>query len=82
MIRSIVQENRLHPSDFVLPIFVSDDEEVVEIPTMPGVFRWPTDQLGDQIKSYFNMGIRAFALFPKMSSQLKDPNGQRNFKSK
>jgi len=74
-IRSIVQENRLHPSDFVLPIFISDDDRVVEISSMPGVYRWPIDQLSNHIASCANMGIRAFALFPKISSDLKAASG-------
>ena len=74
-IRSIVQENRLHPSDFVLPIFISDDDRVVEISSMPGVYRWPIDQLSNHIASCANMGIRAFALFPKISSDLKTTSG-------
>jgi len=74
-IRSLVQENRLHPSDFVLPIFISDEEKQVEVPSMPGVVRWPVDQLSDQIKSYTDMGIRAFALFPKICAGSKNPHG-------
>jgi porphobilinogen synthase len=74
-VRSMIQENRLHPSDFVLPIFVSDDEKSVEISSMPGVFRWPIDQLEDPIKSFYDLGIRAFALFPKVGPRLKDQTG-------
>jgi len=74
-IRSMVQESRLHPSDFVLPIFISDEGQVTEISSMPGVFRWPIDQLSNHIASCANLGIRAFALFPKIASGLKTPNG-------
>ena len=74
-IRSMVQESRLHPSDFVLPIFISDEGQVTEISSMPGVFRWPIDQLSNHIASCANLGIRAFALFPKIPSGLKTPKG-------
>ena len=39
-IRSMVAETTLTPSDFILPIFVDEGENVnYEIPSMPGYFR-------------------------------------------
>ena len=40
-IRALLEENILTPSDFVLPVFISDEASPVEIKSMPGVFRWP-----------------------------------------
>ena len=40
-IRAMVQENRLHPSDFIVPLFFMEGEnKKEEIASMPGYFRY------------------------------------------
>ena len=44
--RDLVRENRLHPSDLILPVFVHDGHDrVQDIPSMPGVQRLTIDRL-------------------------------------
>ena len=74
-IRDLVEECHLKPTDFVLPVFISDESSPSEISSMPGVFRWPVSQLGNQLEIWRKMGIRAFALFPKIDSTNKDAGG-------
>ncbi len=74
-IRDLAQETKLAVSDFVLPVFISEEEVPVEIISMPGVFRWPLSHLEKQIESWIQMGIRAFAFFPKIESGKKDEHG-------
>jgi porphobilinogen synthase len=74
-IRSLVEETHLRPSDFVLPVFISDEATPTEVPSMPGVFRWPVKLLEDQLNIWRDMGIKAFALFPKIEHGKKDPLG-------
>jgi len=74
-IRALLEENILTPSDFVLPVFISDEPSPVEIKSMPGVFRWPISFLNDQFKVWIEMGIRAFAFFPKIDPSKKDTKG-------
>ncbi len=74
-IRDLAQETKLAVSDFVLPVFISEEEVPVEIMSMPGVFRWPLSHLEKQIESWNQMGIRAFAFFPKIESGKKDAHG-------
>ena len=75
-IRNLTEEFRLLPSDFVLPVFISDDEIPCEIDSMPGVYRWPVSSIEEQFKVWINLGIRAFALFPKIESKKKDHSGK------
>ena len=74
-IRSLVEENCLKASDFVLPVFICEDGNPSEIESMPGVFRWPISDLCDQIKIWHQNGIKAFALFPQISLGCKDESG-------
>jgi len=74
-VRSLVEENCLKASDFVLPVFVCDEEKPSEIESMPGVFRWPISDLCEQIKIWYQKGIKAFALFPKIPLESKDEKG-------
>jgi len=72
---SLLEETQLSSNDLILPIFVHDGKKLEEIDSMPGVFRWPLHRLLDQIPIWYESGIKAFALFPKISSFLKDANG-------
>lgn len=75
-VRRLVREATLTPADLVLPIFVSEvDEEVVEIGSMPGVYRWPIKQVPEIVESAEAVGIGAILLFgiPKE----KNPEGQQ-----
>lgn len=74
-VRALVEEYRLTPADFVLPVFITDESIPTEIISMPGVFRWPLEHLQDQLKIWRDMGIRSFALFPKIDSHKKDVTG-------
>ena len=74
-IRALLEENILTPSDFVLPVFISDEASPVEIKSMPGVFRWPISFLNDQFKVWTEMGIRAFAFFLKLTHPKKIRKG-------
>jgi len=75
-IRKLTEESRLTPCDFVLPVFVTDDENPSEIVSMPGVYRWPISSIEEQVSTWINLGIRAFALFPKIETNHKDPIGK------
>ena len=75
VIRALVEETQLTTDDFVLPVFVTEESKPSEINSMPGIFRWPVSGLGDQLKKWREMGIRAFALFPKTDPQKKDDQG-------
>lgn len=63
-LRQLVQEVHLTPADFILPLFVEEDIDApVAIQSMPGVFRYPEDQLAEQVKLAWAAGIKAVLLF-------------------
>jgi porphobilinogen synthase len=76
-IRSIVAETVLTPSDFILPIFVDEGENVeYEIPSMPGYFRRSLDGTIREVKECWNMGIKSVLIFIKAPDELKDNTGK------
>lgn len=76
VIRDMVAQTYLRPEQLVWPIFLTDGSKIKEsIPALPGIHRWSVDLLIPQIKEAMQMGIKAFALFPKVENSLKDPRG-------
>ena len=74
--RDMVQENRLHVSDLIWPLFVIEGDNLVEpITSMPGVHRYSIDQLIVQAQKARELGVPAIAIFPKIESSLKDEDG-------
>ena len=73
-IRSLVRESHLSTQDLILPLFVEENiTEPVEIPTMPGVLRYPESHLPDAVRHAWSKGVRAVILFGV--SQQKDECG-------
>ncbi|GAB3539467.1 porphobilinogen synthase [Spirosoma fluminis] len=72
-IRDMVQETRLLPSDFILPLFVMAGQNVrSEVASMPGIHRLSTDLLLDEVQECLDLGIRTFDLFPNIAESKKD----------
>lgn len=72
-IRDMVQETRLLPSDFILPLFVIEGRNVrSEVASMPGIYRYSLDLLLDEVEECLDLGIRTFDLFPNIAEAKKD----------
>ena len=72
-IRALVRETVLTPSDFILPLFVTEGSKKREaIKSMPGVFRLSRDLAVAEAKRAYKLGIPAVALFPVIADKLKD----------
>jgi len=72
-IRSMVRETRLHPSDFILPLFLVDGQgKQVPIESMPGCFRLSPDLVVKECREAHQLEIPAVALFPALPDLLKD----------
>ncbi len=72
-LRDLVQETRLHPSDFVWPVFIKEGSQLREaIPSMPGVFRLSLDVLEKELSELLPIGLKAVALFPVIDEKLKN----------
>ena len=70
--REMLAENRLHPSDFILPLFICEGEGVEEpIGSLPGVSRWSVDRITRKAKEAASLGIPCIALFPNTPDALR-----------
>jgi porphobilinogen synthase len=70
--RSMLAEHRLHPSDFIWPLFVCEGSGQEEpIGSLPGVSRWSVDRLGAKAKEAAALGIPCIALFPNTPDELR-----------
>lgn len=74
VLRSLVRETRLSTDDLVLPLFIEEGiDKPVAISSMPGVMRYPENQLAAMIQKAWQKGIKAVILFGV--SQHKDDDG-------
>ena len=77
-IRSMMQETRLHPKNFIYPVFVTEGEKIKNpVASMPGVFQYSVDQLDEimvQVKEAAIGGIMLFGI-----PQHKDPQGSQAY---
>jgi porphobilinogen synthase len=63
-LRTLVQETRLTPDLFVLPLFVCEGEGVRrEVPSMPEVFNLSVDEAVREVEAARSEGIRSVLLF-------------------
>jgi porphobilinogen synthase len=77
-LRDMVRETRLHPSDFIYPVFVRPgDGEPRPIASMPGQFQWPLARVHEPASKAIDAGVPAVILFGIPDS--KDAQGSDNF---
>ena len=70
--RDMLAEHRLHPSDFIWPLFICDGQSCEEpIGSLPGVSRWSVDRLATQARLAADAGIPCLALFPNTPNELR-----------
>jgi porphobilinogen synthase len=78
MSRALIKETRLHPQQFIAPLFISEYLTVPqEITAMPGQYQLSIDSLAQEIETLSFLGIPAVLLFgiPKH----KDACGSESF---
>ena len=74
--RNLVREHRLHPHDFIYPVFVCEGEKRREdVASMPGVARLSLDGLLPVAEQCVALGIPYLALFPVIDAGKKDAAG-------
>ena len=70
--RAMLAEHRLHPSDFIWPLFVCEGQGCEEpIGSLPGVSRWSVDKLAGRARLAADAGIPCIALFPNTPNDLR-----------
>lgn len=75
-IRRMAAEHRLMESDLIAPLFVMEGEnKKVEIPSMPGYYRFTLDLLLKEAEVIYKLGIPSVLLFAKVPDEKKDNEG-------
>lgn len=63
-IRRLVQETRVEVGDLIYPLFVEEGKDIKqEIPSMPGIYRFSSDQLPAEVEDIARLKIPAVILF-------------------
>jgi porphobilinogen synthase len=74
--RRLMRETLLTPADFIYPVFVTEGKsQRVPVPSMPGVERMSVDELVDEAKQAWKLGVPAVALFPVTPAEAKSLDG-------
>ena len=74
-LRDIVSQVKLSLDDLVMPYFIKEIEDNSEVKNMPGILRYDENEILFQLEKLIKKGIKAVALFPKISDKNKTPNG-------
>ena len=82
ILREMVRETRLSPSQLIYPMFVCPGEGVKrEIVSMPGNYQWSADMLVEEVRSVQSLGIPGIMLFgiperkDDLATEAYDENG-------
>lgn len=77
-IRSIMQETRLHPKDFIYPLFVIEGMDIKNpVESMPGIFQYSIDRLEEILEQVKTAGIGGIMVFGIPG--YKDPQGSQAY---
>ncbi len=77
-IRSMMQETRLHPKDFIYPVFVIEGENIKNpVASMPGIYQYSIDRLEEILEQIKEAGIGGIMLFG--IPRHKDPQGSQAY---
>ncbi|MFC4355993.1 porphobilinogen synthase [Chryseomicrobium palamuruense] len=62
--RALVKETYLHKEDLIYPLFVAEGENrKTEVSSMPGVYQFSLDRLGEELDEVVKLGIQSIILF-------------------
>ena len=70
-LRRLVRETRVTPDDLIWPLFVTEGDEDVAVPSMPGVVRRPVAGVVEAARQARSLGIPAICLFPYIDPAIK-----------
>jgi porphobilinogen synthase len=81
-LRNLLAETSLSPSNLILPIFVTEGQDVFrEVSSMPGVFIQSSENVLNTVERAAKAGIKAVALFPCVTGELKSTLGEEAYNS-
>ena len=63
-LRRLVRENQLHIDDLIYPLFIIEGKDIKNpIKSMPGVYQWSLDRIGEELDALCKTGITRIILF-------------------
>ncbi len=75
--RRLVSEHSVTVNDLIYPVFVTEGaDQIVDVPSMPGVSRYSLDKLLPVAEKAAKAGIPVLALFPVIDAARKTPDGR------
>ncbi len=78
--RRLVRETCVYVDDLIYPMFVVEgNKQVVEIETMPGMYRFSIDEILREVEVLLTLGIPAIALFPNVESSIRTLDGSEAY---
>jgi porphobilinogen synthase len=82
VVRDLVRECQITVDDLIMPMFVKAGlSEPEPIESMPSIFRYSPERAIEECRSLFDLGIKAVALFPCTSPDVKNPEGSEALNS-
>lgn len=80
-IRALVQETRLHPNNFVAPLFILEGyNQKQPIASMPGVYRLSIDLVIKEAMTLYSQGVFAVDLFAVIPNEKKDRGASESYR--
>ena len=80
IIRNLVSENYILPSQLILPIFIKDGINIKErIESFSDIFRYSVNKIIEVIDRALLVGVKTFALFPCVEKNLKTPQAEESY---
>jgi len=77
--RRLVKENTLSVNDLILPIFIVDENNKKQsIKSMPDIYRYSVNRLGEVVDKAVSNKIPMVALFPYTAKKLKNDSGSES----
>ena len=78
-LRELVAETQLSVDDLVMPYFIRENNDSPIIKTMNGIKRFSEDELIIELEKISNSGIKAVAIFPKVSDEKKSEYAEESY---
>ena len=75
-LRELTEQIFLRRADLVQPLFVKEEGQPEPVESMPEVNRLAISDLTEECRRLLSVGLRAVALFPRISPERKDSTGQ------
>jgi len=82
VIRDLIQETHLLPSQLIAPVFVIEGQNnKTTISSMPNVYRYTIDLLIKEVTHLYQLGVRTINLFCVVDAELKNATGSEAVRS-